>query len=576
MECSHSKSGAGAVRWAIYVLCLFPAISGAQRVDTLIQSLADPDSAKRANAERELATLGVEARPALIAASRANDPAISPVAARILMAIPWYRVSDPPPVQMLLRGYGELTEPGRIATIGQLARLGSNVGLPAMLRLILEDPSEDVCWNVVSTQTLTAPDRTPLIQTPVVLAQLKHLNPPDDRPAALVLASYTWLATDRPKALQFARRAVDAETRRPSYDGGELDFAFDLLVDAALVDKRYDDAADLRRLHATRIGVTRDRYPSPIYDLFIIHARYGPLKSLDSDVQSYAAYLGHPMVIYALGESYRKAGRTLESLACRQAAAACLTEETRWDFGRNLNQSGWVDQARREFYAIAGTSEVALSRHKFDAVAALSLLATRDDADAAAIGHFNVLRDLLPTISWLDGVDRRAETASAYSAEILWRQARIALDAGKKDEANARLTAMLELTPSDTDVVQNSYPMLVALNRKEDALKLFQAGYDRLSQSMAKEPDSPRWWNDLAWISSRCDQRLDEALEHAKKAVAADPDNASYIDTLAEVYFRHGQAAEALKLETRALQIEPGDIFMTKQIERFRGLNKVP
>jgi tetratricopeptide (TPR) repeat protein len=113
--------------------------------------------------------------------------------------------------------------------------------------------------------------------------------------------------------------------------------------------------------------------------------------------------------------------------------------------------------------------------------------------------------------------------------------------------------------------------MLVSLGRQADALKLYEAGEERLRESMTRNPDAPVWWNDLAWLSARCDQKLDEALEMSKRAVAADPDNAAYIDTLAEVYFRLGNPAEAVKLETRALQIEPGDIFMTKQLERFKA-----
>jgi predicted Zn-dependent protease len=77
--------------------------------------------------------------------------------------------------------------------------------------------------------------------------------------------------------------------------------------------------------------------------------------------------------------------------------------------------------------------------------------------------------------------------------------------------------------------------------------------------------------NNLAWLCARCDQKLDEALDLSKQAVAAQPDNAAYIDTLAEVHFRRGDAAEAARLESQALRFKPDDEFMQRQYLRFKA-----
>ena len=46
------------------------------------------------------------------------------------------------------------------------------------------------------------------------------------------------------------------------------------------------------------------------------------------------------------------------------------------------------------------------------------------------------------------------------------------------------------------------------------------------------------------------------------------------IDTLAEVNFHIGKPAVSAQLETRALQIQPGDPFMTGQLARFKAAAK--
>ena len=42
------------------------------------------------------------------------------------------------------------------------------------------------------------------------------------------------------------------------------------------------------------------------------------------------------------------------------------------------------------------------------------------------------------------------------------------------------------------------------------------------------------------------------------------------LDTLAEVYFRHGNPAKAIEVESRAASIDPKSQYLKDQIERFR------
>lgn len=42
------------------------------------------------------------------------------------------------------------------------------------------------------------------------------------------------------------------------------------------------------------------------------------------------------------------------------------------------------------------------------------------------------------------------------------------------------------------------------------------------------------------------------------------------LDTLAEVHFRRGEAAKAIEVETRALELSPEDAYLKEQLARFR------
>lgn len=82
-------------------------------------------------------------------------------------------------------------------------------------------------------------------------------------------------------------------------------------------------------------------------------------------------------------------------------------------------------------------------------------------------------------------------------------------------------------------------------------------------------------YNDLAFVQSRTeDQRLlnlGAALKNAEKAVSLEPNNANFIDTLAEIDFRRGEKQSAIKLIKRAIELDPEEPFYQSQLDRFEN-----
>ena len=76
--------------------------------------------------------------------------------------------------------------------------------------------------------------------------------------------------------------------------------------------------------------------------------------------------------------------------------------------------------------------------------------------------------------------------------------------------------------------------------------------------------------NDLAWMFATENIRLEEAEELARQAVAASPETANRIDTLAWVLHQTGRNEEALPLSERAIELESGTAVYSEHLVAIR------
>lgn len=92
-----------------------------------------------------------------------------------------------------------------------------------------------------------------------------------------------------------------------------------------------------------------------------------------------------------------------------------------------------------------------------------------------------------------------------------------------------------------------------------------------LERALARRTKDANTLNALAWNTALANTHLDLALEAAKRAAKLEPKSFEILDTLAEVHFRRGEAAEAIAVAKRALALEPGSTYLKEQLARFQA-----
>ena len=147
---------------------------------------------------------------------------------------------------------------------------------------------------------------------------------------------------------------------------------------------------------------------------------------------------------------------------------------------------------------------------------------------------------------------------------------------GKNDTAKTReyLDKALADDPSNLDVLIASYRIAEPKSEsREKIIKLIRKIADALQAQIDEDADGPEAadnCNQLAWLSANTDGKLDDALRLAKKAVELKPDNASYYDTLSRVYAAKEDFENAVKSESKAVQLEPHSKQIREQLESYR------
>jgi tetratricopeptide (TPR) repeat protein len=547
----------------------------------LVDRLAAGNPERRAQAERDLLALGRAARPALLEAIESDDPQIRITASNLILKLPFDHPGDPPSVAGFLEKYGKPSVLGRISYLPSVWNAARDAGPRIMLRLVREDPSDEVRWAIV--RILRSVDRRRL-------GPVEHVDLNTSRAPNLALAGWLWETRDYPTAVKLYRQCARLELARPSADENTeaSDFVFDALIRIDLWEHNYDDAAEIYRAlyardsTAAAAAAAVDRAKSgseALNDLFALHAQVGPLRGFASDVAAHQSELARPQAIYALGRLYQdRLGQNLVADALYRAAFA-RGFGSLWDrdaVGDFLADHSWNELAATELETILSLEPNRATSLYSDANLRLGLVLARMGDDLGAAKHeeqaMQAIASAGGTVTRVRGartfIGKEAE--SEMWAEVHWHYLRAAKAKNDRTEIENRLNALMGLMSDDEQIALDVIPTLNELGRTEDAHRFFIKPYAALRVALDENPKDAERMNALAWLCAKSGQRLEEALGLVEEALRIQPDNYAYLDTAAELNFALGRGAEAVRLERRALALKPGDEFMEGQLRRFQ------
>jgi hypothetical protein len=135
----------------------------------------------------------------------------------------------------------------------------------------------------------------------------------------------------------------------------------------------------------------------------------------------------------------------------------------------------------------------------------------------------------------------------------------------------ARLEACFELLPTDGSLADAFFPALLQSNLKPNLESWFKRTWDVLQTSIDQYPEADNLYNTAAWLAARAQLHLPQSEAFLKKALALNPLQASYLDTLAETHFAMGNRAQALKWSRLSINNLPSDTQIRRQFERFKS-----
>ncbi|MGC8595983.1 MAG: tetratricopeptide repeat protein [Candidatus Kryptoniota bacterium] len=139
---------------------------------------------------------------------------------------------------------------------------------------------------------------------------------------------------------------------------------------------------------------------------------------------------------------------------------------------------------------------------------------------------------------------------------------------GKNEEAVSPLEKAVSLNPSNMDALSTLALVYESIHKYDDAYRVYET-------ALKLDSTNALILNNYAYSLSERNLNLEKALSMAKKAIAADPKNSAYLDTIGWIYFKLGDykkasayVREALSLRTAAdgspavLEEHLGDIYM--------------
>ena len=492
------------------------------------------------------------------------------------MRVEWTAESDPPKVKAYLRDYESVGAATREERILALAELPDGQGTAALCRLVRFERSallsRTAALALIRSQTSGEPPDAAKIET------IRKTLDTCKRSGALWLLAWTRLAGEPDAAMAEWTRLADDELgllQQAQMETNAEIVAGLIRIKVNWLQKlgRTDDALKaIRRLVEVSPGD-----PESLTDLLQWLVKQKAWKAVDDLAQRFAPQLiGDAGLLYLLAEAYAEQG--LKDRAEETAAHAFTLNPGKQEpqllahltAAKHLADRGRFVWARREFDYVIAQGD--LNDNNIPAVARRMLAEMLHDQgqDIDAAGTLAKMLQAWETVKRTEGRPDNAELTEYRSRMHFffachWES--------KNDRAKQResLDKALEVNPTDIEALIACYHLPEQTPEfRAKTVDLIHRAATELYDKVAQEPNNMSACNQYAWLTGNTEGDLDRALKCSEKAVESSPSDGGLIDTLARVHFARGDVEGAVKLQTKAAELEPHSGLIQRQLEFFR------
>jgi tetratricopeptide (TPR) repeat protein len=551
----------------------------AAQVDRLIKLLGDDDYFIRERAQADLAKIGFEAFDTLEAAQDNDDIEIASRAKFLIgqLQIEWTIESDPPEVKKLLQGYGLKDDPARLALLEELAKLPDDRGLAVLCRLVRFDRklvlsklaamaiiekklTDDAQWNARERLIVENLGRSP-------------------RAGAEWLRAY--LLSHKDAAAGAERWGALAAAEEQSLSQQPQETQLDLVrglwrQQIALwkkLDRRDETVAAMMRVVNLEEGTSE-----ALAELLDWLFREQAWKVIDTVVERFNDRIQRePALLYTVARAQLEQHK--EELANQTAEKALKVEsrspEDRFFRAEDLRKHGLIKWAQQELRQVIETGR---PQEKTFAQRMLSeqLHDLGDDLAAAELRD-EVVKAMGPAAAPRAVDDDPDESGPApQQARAHFFRSCHHLAKGDRDAQLKELKAALGADPTDADVLiaLYRYPNLDA-EFKTKVVDHIRKTADMFRGQMQKDPEDPQFYNQFAWLVANTEGDKKAALDASLKSLELSEGDtrgveAGFLDTLGRCYYALGDYENAVKRQSRAVEIDPHSGLMNKQLALFK------
>ncbi len=178
----------------------------------------------------------------------------------------------------------------------------------------------------------------------------------------------------------------------------------------------------------------------------------------------------------------------------------------------------------------------------------LDLARQEPDVETRAMRFLNLLQDQEPFLGLLTK-DTAAETIDRVVTDILF---------------------WVEVFPEDITISLHAIRRLDEIEKRDRSDRIFARSYAQQQARCQAHPKNAMWQNNAAWLCAVARRGLENGLKHARQATKLAPQEAAYLDTLAEIRFQQGDQAEAIRLLERCIELDPQLPYFRDQLARIK------